>query len=150
MKTAQNNTWMRFLTLGVFSLLLFSFSCKKSGSPKVGEFHFVNNTNYLINYKSGLEMYNLKPNSSIIIVKGDDVKGNDIDNYNVPFVFEDVALEPFTIKFDGAKCMNVTRTSDHSVLNIASYVNEGQIGERKVKFTYTFTEADYNREVICQ
>ncbi len=54
-----------------------------------------------------------------------------------------------TIRFNQTRCLVTTFYTEHSPLNINSYSNEGKIGESTYKFTYTFTEADYNRATTC-
>lgn len=52
------------------------------------------------------------------------------------------------IQFDGNKCLTMTNSSVNSLLNISNYSAE-KIDAFNYKFTYTFTEADYNRATIC-
>lgn len=57
--------------------------------------------------------------------------------------------EGINIKFNGNRCLsNQVATSEHSPLNIKNYVVEN-IDKYTYKFTYTFTEADYDRAITC-
>ena len=46
----QNNTWVRYLQLGVFSLFFFGFSCNKIEREQFGKFIYINSTNHTINF----------------------------------------------------------------------------------------------------
>jgi hypothetical protein len=144
----QKTIWMRYLQLGVISLiLLLCFSCKKH-YQSTAEYHFVNNTNYSITFGKGLESYNLVPNGTYKMQYNQD-SGKEIDpkNFIPPLIIKsDGGL---TFRFNLTKCLDATFYTEHSPLNINNYINEGKIGERTYKFTYTFTEADYNRATVC-
>jgi len=144
----QNNIWMRFLQLGLIISLTFTFiSCnKKTEYAQLGEFWFINQTNYNITYKQGFEKFNVMANSSTLIKDTQDaVKKVEPNKFHAPF--RSIGL-PVVIKFNQIKCLEIDVNSEHSILDIKNYLAE-KLSERKYKFTYTFTEADYNRAVAC-
>ena len=142
----QNNIWMRFLSLGIIiSFVLLTNSCQKVNHGQFAEFHFENKTNHAITYNSGFEKYNVAAMSTTI-VKESQYAGKNVtaEGYMIPF-----GPNPFIIHFGQLKCIKDHHPdSTHSVLNFKSYIAE-KIGDRTYKFTYTFTEADYNRAVAC-
>jgi len=147
----QNNIWMRFLQLGVIiSILFFSNSCKKDNfHEKYPEFYLINETNHLITFDDFPNNYSIQPKSFIKIVENQSVAGdlNNANNYQSPYLTPNKSL--VTIRFNNAKCLlNQMKDNEHSIVNIASFVAE-KTSKYDYKFTYTFTEADYNRAVTC-
>ena len=140
---------MRYLQLGsIISLVAILFSCDKIGDPvRDGEFYFINQTNHTITYNNLFEEYNLAPKATILIKQTQDVIGKfNVNDYFSPFLMR--TKEPIIIKFNADKCLQATMTSENSILDIKSY-NAEKINKYTYKFTYTFTEADYNRAVTC-
>lgn len=152
METLQKTTWTHYLIIGLLiSLFGLSNSCKKTRDyAQDGEFNFVNQTNHYISYQKGFEKYNLAPQATVIINQVQDAPGKNVDvnTYSNPFTKEYSYTEPFVIKYNDNRCLTITRSSEHTPLDIKNY-NAEKLGERKYKFTYTFTEADYNRAVTC-
>jgi hypothetical protein len=136
-----------------FVLLFTQLGCGKKliDHAKIGEFVFINQTSYAITYEVKIGKYNILPHSTTTVIDTQDsgitAEAND---YSSPFNEEYMvaSIDPLVVRFDQTKCWMVNRNSDHSLLNIKSYVAE-KLGDRKFKFTYTFTEADYNRATIC-
>lgn len=148
----RNNIWMRYLTLGlIISIGILLNSCKDYFFNMVVEYHFVNETNYSISYPVGYEKFNVAPKSTIVIIeqgKGGGKHGVAASDFSSP-LSSISALGIFTIKFNQAKCLvDIKPDDEHSVRNIKNFVAE-KIAENSYKFTYTFTEADYNRAVQC-
>ena len=151
MKTTQNNTLMRSLLLGVFSLLLFSFSCKKRTEyVQYGEFNFENKTSHLVvlNYPSF--SFSIQPGESFLVKQTQDGQKNPTpDSYSEPIsklINRNTAEVVVKI---GGKCFISTNESEHSIINIKSYKPE-KLNDVTYKFTFTFTEADYNVAGDCK
>lgn len=148
----QKITWMRYLMLGLtISLIAILYSCKDDFFSIVVENHFINETDYSITYPTGYEKFNVSPKSTTIITergKGAGKGGIRESDLTSPlFSFSPESL--FTIKFNQTRCLVQVKVDDeHSVRNIKNFKTE-KIGENHYKFTYTFTEADYNRATIC-
>ena len=79
-----------------------------------------------------------------------------LDNINkIPFLkkrhdkmWYDFFIE-IIIKFNDVKCLiNVKENDRNSIRDIKNFVAE-RINNNTYKFTYTFTEADYNRASTC-
>lgn len=141
---------MRYLLIGVISL--FFTGCAKKEYYKSADYYFVNNTSFDIVYPIGFKEYNVKANSTVVVSKIQVSNKNLDGNYSTPFHADNnsnTAYIPFSIKL-GNKCLVFSEASKHSLFDIKSYVNNGQIDKRKYKFTYTFTEEDYSRATDCQ
>jgi hypothetical protein len=139
---------MRYLQLGItFSVLLLFISCKKEYF-RVGHFLFVNKTSYAITYPTLFEEYNILPNSTVLIKQTQDgIRSLDVSDYFSPFLIR--SKGPITIKFNGNKCLLYSSSNDiHSILDIKSFEAE-KVDKFTYKFTYTFTESDYNRATAC-
>lgn len=150
MKTTQNNMWMRFLALGAFSLILFGFSCKKSEYRHKFEFYLINQTNHLIKLDYPSYQFTIEPGKTFVIKdEQDGGKASTAEPYlNNPIPnLLNIGERKVMIKI-GNKCFVSTDNSEHSLINMKSYVGE-KLGERWFKFTYTFTEADYERATAC-
>ena len=144
----QSNIWMRFLVLGIIiSLPLFINSCQKINYGQFAEFHFVNKTNHAITYNEGFEKYNVAAMSTTIVKESQSAGKNvTAEGYHRPFIDSRGSI---ILKFDQDKCIiDHPLDSPNSIINLKNYVAE-KIGDRTYKFTYTFTEADYNRAVAC-
>ena len=146
MKTIQSKIWMLFLVLGVFSLFFFGFSCKKINREKSLEFIYINSTNHTINFFTphfnSFNLLGLKTH----LIEQVQVAGKKIgfETFRTPFTNSNSLV----LQFDGNKCLTMTNSSDHSMLNMSNYTEE-KIDDMTYRFTYTFTEADYNRAVAC-
>ena len=151
----QKNMWKRYLTLGlIISIIALFYSCDKGDYryTKKSEFKFINATNYSITYPIGYERFNILPNSSIFfeesIFVGDSKKSAELSDYKSPLEQNSV-IQNLTIKFGNTKCLIDVKLLDiNSIRNIKNFVAE-KLGESNYKFTYTFSEADYNRAVNC-
>lgn len=143
---------MRYLMLRLtISLIAILCACKDDFFSIVAENHFVNETDYSITYPIGYEKFNVPPKSTTIITergKGAGKGGIRESDFTSP-LFSFSPESQFTIKFDQTRCLTQVKVDDeHSVRNIKNFKTE-KIGENHYKFTYTFTEADYNRATIC-
>jgi len=140
----QNNIWMRYLLFGAFSLFIaLGFSCKQEYTQK-GIFVFVNQTNFNISAGYEPEKLTLMPNSTVIREKVQvSRKEVNASTFRYPLSIDNMHV----VKI-GDRCIINTKDSEHSILDIKTYVAE-KIGERTYRFTYTFTEADYSRAVAC-
>jgi len=148
----QNNTWMRYLTLGlIISFFGILSSCKDHFFQIIIEIQIINETNYQVTFPIGYEKYNVAPKSKITIIeasKSVGKGGTQASDFPSPF-FSINPNNDFTIKFNQIKCLEDIKIDDeHSIRDIKNFVTE-KIGENHYKFTYTFTEADYNRAVTC-
>ena len=145
----QNSTLKHYLIIGlIISLISIISSCKDDFYDQYGEFYFVNNTAYIIKYNAGLERFDIPPKSTTIFkekYRGEGKKALP-SNYNSPLRHYGNEIN---IKFNNVKCLiNVKENDINSIRDIKNFVTE-KIGENHFKFTYTFTEADYNRAVAC-
>lgn len=141
---------MRFITFGLISsLVVMGASCKKNTSWIMqGDFYFVNETNHQITYAiSGFEKFNIAPKSFILIKDMQDGREDVKPSYYHSPLIDEGVKNSFVVKFDNNKCLE-TFNSKHSPLNIENYTNE-KTGKRTYKFTYTFTQADYNDAINC-
>ena len=144
----QKIIWMHYLQRGLLISIfgIFLNSCAKVEYAQHADFYFINKTPYQISYVKGYEKFNVAANSTILIKDTQDaVKKVDPTTYYAPF--RGISL-PSTIKFNQVKCLTIDAVSEHSPIEIKNYIAE-RIGERTFKFTYTFTEADYNQAVAC-
>ena len=149
MKTIQNKIWMRFLALGIFSIIILIYSCKKAQYTQNGVFILNNQTPHFIKISYSDEIFEISPNGKLAINRiQSSSKRVNVDNYVDPIA--QTRNEPFNkvIVNVGGKCLNTSKISENSIINIKNYISE-KIDDRTYKFTYTFTEADYNRAVIC-
>lgn len=131
---------------------------KKIDEPaRFGEFYFVNETDHSITFdfnpvgskKTFMEKYTVAARSTTLVKQTQDSKKTVTAlDFNTPFSIEYGFSDPLTVKFDNNKCLNQTVNSDHSALDIKNYAAE-KLGERRYKFTITFTEADFNRSLSC-
>ena len=141
---------MRFLITGLIIISTSLISCKIIREEVLfADFVFINNTRYSISYGQGLEKYNLQPQSTIFVSIEKDGSGKNVkpENYAAPYFYESRFKLPIIIKINN-RCWEPTELEEHSPLNINNYTAE-KLGERKYKFTYTFTDADYERAVAC-
>jgi hypothetical protein len=154
----QNKISNHFLIIGLlFSLLVMGApSCKKTTDHAMeGEFYFVNSTSHQITFSTGFEKYNLAAKATGPIFTVSDIGDKEItaSSFYTPFIKEqayNIPQQPIIIRFDNQKCTSINGNSGaHNILDISSYNNE-KIGERKYRFTYTFTEEDYNRATLCK
>ena len=124
------------------------------------EYIFVNNTSHIITYmqipnnvnSQEFEQYNIGPKSSINIKRtGEGAKNMQANNFMSPFgdnnAYKGLGLK-LIVNFDGERCWILPFEGEHSPMDIKSYISE-KIGHNNYKFTYTFTEEDYNRAVVC-
>ncbi|RZJ75283.1 MAG: hypothetical protein EOO45_06110 [Flavobacterium sp.] len=152
----RDNVLTRYLTIGLISFLLGSVAAcnKKTDQAMEGEFYFINNTSRQISFSAGFEKYNLAPNERSTVFKVSDISDKSIseDSFYVPFLKEEsykLPNEPIIINFGNNRCLIVhDMLGNRNPLNIKSYSSE-RLAERKFKFTYTFTEADYSAAPAC-
>lgn len=149
MKTIPKVTWINYLIIGLF--ISFTPSCGKIREyVKYSEFVYVNQTSHVITFPKGIVTINIKPNETIsskISEEGAD-KNLTRDSYlTTPKAFD--TFDVYKIMyFDNLRCLDLSKDFEHSPAELKNYVAE-KIGKRTYKFTYTFTEADYNRAVAC-
>ncbi len=149
MKTLQNNTWIHYLTLGLIFSLLTSGSCNKmSEFRQEGEFYFVNKTTHKIVINEQRLKLEIEPSQIFHLYQLQlSQKVTRPEDYQDPITQEIGPSYDITIHI-GDKCLKQVKSDVNSILNIKSYTAE-KLGERKYKFTYTFTDADYERAVAC-
>ena len=145
----------RYLIIGLIISLFTMFGSCDDGIyrfQKEAEYYFVNETNHVITYPIGYERFNISPKSIIVIKEsiyiGSRANGAKASDYISPLSLES-STNKLTIKFDNLKCLIEVKENDvNSVRNIKNFVAE-TINDNNYKFTYTFTEADYNRATTC-
>ena len=140
-----------YLTLGIISTTLLFNSCKKIVErTQVGEFNLVNQTTHNISFDHPSFSFVISQNSVFLLKQIQETSNKEVNtnNYTNPIMYEIGPVSSITIKFDGNKCLKMIRTSENSILNNSNYTSE-KLAERTYKFTYTFTDADYNRAVTC-
>ena len=155
----KHETSKRYLiTLLFIGTLLLINSCKKINYLQHGEYHIVNITNYNITFEKELETCNVIPKGTTIIYDTQESRKNmkpadylNAADFSNPI--DRLKLGTINIKYtksDGtAKCLlKQTKDSINSILNPDKFISE-QIGERTYKFTYYFSNSDYNRAVTC-
>jgi hypothetical protein len=153
METLQNKILTLCSAIILICLSIMVLSCKKLGQPvKHAKYILINQTQHDIFIPEFLAN-NLVANKSL-----EKSITTDAGNYNeTPKSYfslfgDNDAIKglglKFIVKFNGNKCWQPPYEGDHSPLDINSYVAE-KIRDNSYKFTYTFTEADYNRAVIC-
>ncbi len=143
----QKTIWIHYLLIGViFNLLFAGFSCKKIEPDMDGEYVYINSTNHIISFLTphvdSFKLLGLK--THLIKLHGVARKKARPETYGTPFNNS----SSLVIQFDGNKCLTMTNLSENSLLNINHYSVE-KIDDWTYKFTYTFTEADYNRAITC-
>jgi len=140
------------ITIGlIFGMLLISSCGKKiiDYADIEGEFYFINQTNHTIKIVNPIQEFNVvNGQTNLIKHQQGGVKTVNSSSYSDPFTYGMASKDKKILIKINNKCENATSSSEHSILNINNYVAE-RIGERTYKFTYTFTEADYNRAVGC-
>ena len=139
----------RYLIIGlIINVILLFSSCKDDFYDQYGQFYFVNETNYNITYNLWLEKFNVAPKSTTIYeekTRGEGKK-SETSNFDSPIKYIGSDLK---IKFNNVKCLvNIKQEDINSVKEIKNF-NAERISNNAFKFTYTFTEADYNRAIIC-
>ena len=148
MQTIQNKIWTYYLLLGVFSLSILGFSCKKA-HLQIAQFYYVNDTDYTIRLINQSKKHIFLPRQTTIINQDQAGDGKvNTDDFKDPFT-NDINIEGKELIFQlEDKCLTHTVNSEHSIINLKNYVAE-RVNKITYKFTYTFTEADYNRAVAC-
>ncbi|WP_316851672.1 hypothetical protein [Pedobacter agri] len=140
----------RYLIIGlIISITSMSEGCIKDDFyDQYGQYQFINETNYNITYNTGLESFNLLPKSTTTFEEKSRGAGKKAEesNYSSPFRHYSGDL---VIKFNNQRCLvNIKEEDVHSIRNIKNYTAE-RVNDVTYKFTYTFTEADYNLAVNC-
>ena len=155
MKTQPKATWIHYFFIGItISGFILMQSCSKKTTSWIqyAEFHYVNKTIYNIKYPESLQIYNVDAQKNIILKRIQD-SGEKVDEttYYNPLSSDfprKVTDPPIIVKFSDVKCLIISENTENSPYDMRNYVAE-RISERQYKFTYTFTEADYNRAVNC-
>ena len=150
-----NNMLKHYLTIGfIISLIAILSSCDDGyyRYQRLAEYRFINETNHVITYPTGYERLNIAPKSNTIIKESVTIGGKEtgakISDYISPLSSHSATFN-LIIKFNNEKCLiNVKEDDINSVKNIKNFIAE-RIGENNYRFTYTFTEADYNRAITC-
>jgi len=149
----QKTAWMRYLMLALIisHIAILSSSCKDDFFTIIAENHFINQTNYSITFPVGYEKFNVSPRSTVIVTergKGAGKGGIQESDFTSP-LFSVFSGSPLILKFDQSKCLIDIKVEDeNSIRNIKNFKTE-KLGDNHYKFTYTFTEADYNRATTC-
>lgn len=132
----------------IISLIIVSSSCTDGYYPLYGEYYFVNNTNYTITSDAKSGLINVAPNSTAVYKEKltGEKRWAEVSNYVSPLKHYSYDVN---IKFNSTKCLMKVKEEDvHSIRDIKNYVAE-KVNENTYKFTYMFTEADYNRATTC-
>lgn len=154
MITVQNKILTLCSAIILICLSVMVLSCKKLGEPvKHANYLLINQTQHDITFIPESSANNLAANKTL-----EKSITTDAGNYNeTPKSYfslfgDNAAIKglglKFIIKFNSNKCWQPPYEGEHSPLDINSYVAE-KIRDNNYKFTYTFTEADYNRAVTC-
>lgn len=154
MKIIQNNIWKRYLMLGlIISFGLILNSCKTQIAYGIkADFRFVNKTGYNITYDQAIfQEFNVSANDITIFSESQktngEIKNANPSDYRSPFIIP--ATDNVTVKFGSNKCLLMqSKEGINNIRDINNFVSE-KLGNNYFKFTYTFTEADYNRAVTC-
>ncbi len=150
----QNSTLKHYLIIGlIINFCFLSNSCDKFKIYAIaGEFRFVNTTSYNITFdQANFQEFNVPANSTTVIYKSQKssfkVKEAVPSNYRSPFVIP--SIDNVIVKFGNNKCL-IMQANDgiNNIRNINNFVAE-KISNNNFRFTFTFTEADYNRAVAC-
>ncbi len=150
MKTRRNNILTPFLLLGAINIILLGFSCKKRTEYiQEAEFYFINNTTHNIELLQPYFKFMVLPNQTNIILE-EQVGDGKVDKEDFRNLFtNNVKITDTLLSFKiGDRCLMQTKNSEHSIMNLKNYVAEKR-DNITYKFTYTFTDADYERAVIC-
>lgn len=144
----QKTTWMRSLIFGI-SLICANlfFQCKKHVDYlSMGTYVYFNDTDSLIEVRSGVYDFAINSKQSYIIEQRGDGSKNVSENDYVP------PMTSAGVIYAGTKCdtlnSGIKVGKGEGILNLENYKSE-KIGERHYKFTYTFTEVDYKKGVPC-
>lgn len=154
METQQNKILKLYFTIILICLSVITFSCKKVGEPiKHAKYILVNQTQHDITFIPEFSVNNLAANKTLEKSITTDANSYNDSPKNYFSIFGDNAAIKglglkFVVKFNGNKCWQPPYEGEHSPLDINSYVAK-KVENNNYIFTYTFTEADYNRAVNC-
>ena len=147
----QKPTWRHYIFIGIAISLLLTISCGRKLTDWIqhAEYQYVNQTNYNITFPKGAVNVIVRPNTittfKMTFGANEIVTANSFANDGNPFDLTDTYKRIF---FDNLKCLDLSTLTINNPSNFKNYVAE-RIDKRTFKFTYTFTEADYNRAVTC-
>jgi hypothetical protein len=140
---------MRYLTLGI-SMLTPSLimSCKSDIDYIVnGTYVYINSTDSLIQVKSSVYDFVIKPKQAHTLVQsGDGSKDINESSYVSPML--GAVLIFYNIKCDTLNS-GLNLRSGPGITGIENY-NSEKVADRHYKFTYTFTQADMDKAVACE
>jgi len=149
MKTIQKTTWMLYLFIGLIINCNFLQSCRKGDVERTQDAIFVyeNQTSHLIILERAGTITTFMPNTvtSFNVTEYAGKETNEFSYKRNPF---DFYKDDKYVSFDRTKCLDLSILETNNPSNLRHYKAE-KLSERKYKFTYTFTEADYNRAVNC-
>ncbi|TDG35475.1 hypothetical protein EZJ43_12670 [Pedobacter changchengzhani] len=142
----------QILILVLISIITAGCGKKITEYSKQAEYVFINKTAYSITYIKNSETYNVGPSATMTVkITTDGSENVQASEYMSPFgdneAYKNSGIK-FIVKFDGNRCWEPPFEGSHSPLDIKSYSNE-RIATNNYKFTYTFTDDDYNRAVNC-
>lgn len=144
----QYNIWRRYFIIGILINILMIYGCNIIREPsQTGEYYFINNTNYNISYSDkSFEQYNVAANQTLKITKYLSA-GKYVNETTFPGLIghPDHLTE---VRFDQTRCLKAGYFDAFGPANLKNYVAK-KINKNTYRFTYTFTEADYNRAVTC-
>ena len=148
----QKTTWMHFLLIGNFIVLLSA----------CGQVDYIKTVSYDYKNNSGqdlvMEVYNYKNKfiRSFAIPDGDYVITN-ITRSEVPGVFyfapdKNKAGESVIIRFKNNKCLYLNKNNNDRIFDIKRYDNftEELIKQSEYRLTYIFKPEDYMQAVKCK
>ena len=88
----QNNTLKHYLIIGIIINLMILFNSCDAGDNdahlRLGEYHFVNETNYAITFPAGHERHNIAPKSTTVFLEKFNVRGKsgaELSDFISPF-----------------------------------------------------------------
>ena len=145
----QGTTWTRFLLIGIS---IIAFSCSKGTTEyRVrSDWVYVNKTEYTIEYGDPNTLPILNPNESYTFYQEGGGPPNVTEyNYVVPDRLSSI------IRFDNDWCdtlyvgENAWGDNAESIFSVDNYSSE-KIEDNYFRFTYTFTNKDYDLAGLCE
>ncbi|QPH38929.1 hypothetical protein [Pedobacter endophyticus] len=149
MQMIPNKTLIHYLMLGAYSLLLCVAltSCKKDVRSRNGEFYYINETDHNVIVSFGNRtIFSVKPGEKYVIKEEQPSNNRRKDVVSEEYV-NPLSINDLIIRFDN-KCLTASANSSNSILAISSYEAE-KIADAQFRFTYRFTQADYDQAGNC-
>ena len=148
----------KLFVLGI-SLLTFLFiaSCGRTEYLAKASFVYKNETDYLISYNRILnsdtsQMFTIAPKSEKVLTfeGGGADKQPTIENCCEGFLESTQGIDaPILVIFENLRCIVYLEGDGSTTTNLLNGYEAEQLTDRSFKFTFTFTEADYQNAVPC-